>query len=140
MGRPIGSLNRQKPFTDALRMEICAGNDPTHRQSRGGTAKIRRVGFWEGRICGGRCRNKHASLGNFSPSGGVEPKILEAFVLRRGGQTGGCVPAIRTNHQGRSRREAKAVEQARDRHRLPLAAARGLNTTLVEPGSNPPGR
>jgi hypothetical protein len=30
MGRPIGSLNRQKPFTDALRMEICAGNDPCH--------------------------------------------------------------------------------------------------------------
>jgi hypothetical protein len=30
MGRPIGSLNRQKPFTDALRMEIRAGNDPRH--------------------------------------------------------------------------------------------------------------
>jgi hypothetical protein len=30
MGRPIGSLNRQKPFADALRMEICAGNDPRH--------------------------------------------------------------------------------------------------------------
>jgi hypothetical protein len=29
-GRPIGSLNRQKPFGDALRMEICAGNDPRH--------------------------------------------------------------------------------------------------------------
>ena len=28
MGRPIGSLNRQKPFTDALRMEI--RNDPRH--------------------------------------------------------------------------------------------------------------
>jgi hypothetical protein len=28
MGRPIGSLNRQKPFADALRVEICAGNDP----------------------------------------------------------------------------------------------------------------
>lgn len=28
MGRPIGSVNRQKPFADALRMEICAGNDP----------------------------------------------------------------------------------------------------------------
>ena len=30
MGRPIGSLNRQKPFADALRLEICAGNDPRH--------------------------------------------------------------------------------------------------------------
>jgi hypothetical protein len=30
MGRPVGSLNRQKPFADALRMEICAGNDPRH--------------------------------------------------------------------------------------------------------------
>ena len=30
MGRPIGSLNRQKPFADALRMEICAGSDPRH--------------------------------------------------------------------------------------------------------------
>jgi hypothetical protein len=30
MGRPIGSLNRQKPFADALRTEICAGNDPCH--------------------------------------------------------------------------------------------------------------
>ena len=30
MGRPIGSLNRQKPFADALWMEICAGNDPRH--------------------------------------------------------------------------------------------------------------
>jgi hypothetical protein len=28
MGRPIGSMNRQKPFADALRMEIYAGNDP----------------------------------------------------------------------------------------------------------------
>jgi hypothetical protein len=28
MGRPIGSLNRQKPFADALRMEICAGMTP----------------------------------------------------------------------------------------------------------------
>jgi hypothetical protein len=28
MGRPVGSLNRQKPFADALRVEICAGNDP----------------------------------------------------------------------------------------------------------------
>ena len=28
MGRPVGSLNRQKPFADALRMEIGAGNDP----------------------------------------------------------------------------------------------------------------
>jgi hypothetical protein len=32
MGRPIGSVNRQKPFADALRMEICAGND--HRNLR----------------------------------------------------------------------------------------------------------
>jgi len=30
MGRPIGSVNRAKPFADALRMEICAGNDPRH--------------------------------------------------------------------------------------------------------------
>jgi hypothetical protein len=30
MGRPIGSVNREKPFADALRMEICAGNDPRH--------------------------------------------------------------------------------------------------------------
>ena len=30
MGRPIGSMNRQKPFADALRLEICAGNDPRH--------------------------------------------------------------------------------------------------------------
>jgi hypothetical protein len=30
MCRPIGSVNRQKPFADALRMEICAGNDPRH--------------------------------------------------------------------------------------------------------------
>ena len=30
MGRPIGSSNRQKPFADALRMEIRAGNDPRH--------------------------------------------------------------------------------------------------------------
>src|SRR6267142_785048 len=30
MGRPIGSLNRQKPFADALRLEICAGNDPRY--------------------------------------------------------------------------------------------------------------
>ena len=30
MGRPIGSLNRQRPFADALRMEIRAGNDPRH--------------------------------------------------------------------------------------------------------------
>ena len=30
MGRPIGSLNRQKPFANALRMEICAGNDARH--------------------------------------------------------------------------------------------------------------
>ena len=28
MGRPIGSVNRQRPFADALRMEIYAGNDP----------------------------------------------------------------------------------------------------------------
>jgi hypothetical protein len=30
MGRPIGSMNRQKPFADALRLEISAGNDPRH--------------------------------------------------------------------------------------------------------------
>jgi hypothetical protein len=30
MGRPIGSLNRQKPFAGALRFEICAGNDDRH--------------------------------------------------------------------------------------------------------------
>jgi hypothetical protein len=30
MGRPIGSVNREKPFADALRMEICAGNDLRH--------------------------------------------------------------------------------------------------------------
>ncbi|MFY9953940.1 hypothetical protein [Bradyrhizobium sp.] len=30
MGRPIGSVNRQRPFADALRMEICAGNDLRH--------------------------------------------------------------------------------------------------------------
>ena len=28
MGGPIGSVNREKPFADALRMEICVGNDP----------------------------------------------------------------------------------------------------------------
>ena len=28
MGRPIGSVNRQKPFADALRLEISGGNDP----------------------------------------------------------------------------------------------------------------
>ena len=28
--RRASSLNRQKPFTDALRLEICAGNDPRH--------------------------------------------------------------------------------------------------------------
>lgn len=28
MGRPIGSVNRQKPFADALRLEISAGNGP----------------------------------------------------------------------------------------------------------------
>jgi hypothetical protein len=32
MGRPIGSQNRQKPFADALRMEIRNGND--HRVLR----------------------------------------------------------------------------------------------------------
>jgi hypothetical protein len=30
MGRPIGSMNREKPFADALRMEIRAGDDPRH--------------------------------------------------------------------------------------------------------------
>src|SRR5438874_10704624 len=30
MGRPIGSVNREKPFTDALRMAIRSGNNP-HR-------------------------------------------------------------------------------------------------------------
>jgi hypothetical protein len=30
MGRPIGTVNRQKPFADALRMEIRAGNDTRH--------------------------------------------------------------------------------------------------------------
>lgn len=30
MGRPIGSLNRQKPFAEALRLEINAGNDQRH--------------------------------------------------------------------------------------------------------------
>ena len=30
MGRPIGSPNRRKPFADALRMEIFAGNEPRH--------------------------------------------------------------------------------------------------------------
>ena len=30
MGRPIGSVNRQKPFADALRVEIRAGNDARH--------------------------------------------------------------------------------------------------------------
>ena len=38
MGRPVGSLNRQKPFADALRMEICAGNDP--RQLRAIARKL----------------------------------------------------------------------------------------------------
>ncbi len=38
MGRPIGSINRQKPFADALRMEICAGNDP--RQLRAIARKL----------------------------------------------------------------------------------------------------
>jgi hypothetical protein len=33
MGRPIGSLNRQKPFANALWIEICAGNDPRHLRS-----------------------------------------------------------------------------------------------------------
>lgn len=32
MDRPIGSPSRQKPFADALRMEICDGND--HRVLR----------------------------------------------------------------------------------------------------------
>jgi hypothetical protein len=26
MGRPVGSVNRAKPFADALWMAICAGN------------------------------------------------------------------------------------------------------------------
>jgi hypothetical protein len=30
MGRPIGSVNREKPFADALRMAIRGGNNP-HR-------------------------------------------------------------------------------------------------------------
>ena len=30
MGRPIGSVNRAKPFADALRLEIRAGNDHRH--------------------------------------------------------------------------------------------------------------
>ncbi len=30
MGRPIGSVNKAKPFADALRMEISAGNNPRH--------------------------------------------------------------------------------------------------------------
>lgn len=30
MGRPIGSVNREKPFAAALRMEISAGNDHRH--------------------------------------------------------------------------------------------------------------
>jgi hypothetical protein len=38
MGRPIGSPNRQKPFADALRMEICAGND--HRVLRALARKL----------------------------------------------------------------------------------------------------
>ena len=30
MGRRIGSVNRRRPFADAVRMEICGGNDPRH--------------------------------------------------------------------------------------------------------------
>jgi hypothetical protein len=38
MGRPVGSVNKVKPFADALRMEICAGNDP--RQLRAIARKL----------------------------------------------------------------------------------------------------
>jgi hypothetical protein len=38
MGRPIGSVNRQKPFADALRMEIRNGND--HRVLRAIARKL----------------------------------------------------------------------------------------------------
>ena len=38
MGRPIGSVNREKPFADALRMEICAGTD--HRYLRAIARKL----------------------------------------------------------------------------------------------------
>ena len=30
MGRPVASQNKEKPFANALRMEICGGNDPRH--------------------------------------------------------------------------------------------------------------
>jgi len=38
MGRPIGGVNKAKPFADALRMEISAGNNPRHL--RGHRSKI----------------------------------------------------------------------------------------------------
>jgi hypothetical protein len=53
---PIGLMNRQKPFADALRMEICNGND--HRALRalarkliekgleGDLAALREIGDW----------------------------------------------------------------------------------------------
>jgi hypothetical protein len=47
MGRPVGSVNRQKPFADALRMEIRAGNDARHLRAI--TRKL--IETAEGAIC-----------------------------------------------------------------------------------------
>jgi hypothetical protein len=48
--------------------------------------------------------------------------------------------AIGNIHPDRSHREAEAVEQARDRHRLPSTSPRCLDASLVERGGDPPGR
>jgi hypothetical protein len=46
------------------------------RRSWGGNGENRGgATFWGWRICGGCCRNKHASLGNFSPSPGGRAEI-----------------------------------------------------------------
>jgi hypothetical protein len=44
MGRPIGSVNREKPFRDALRLEIWSGNEP--RNLRRCRSKVRLDSYW----------------------------------------------------------------------------------------------
>ena len=50
MGRPIGSVNRQKPFADALRVEIRAGNDARHLRAIARKTDRRRNQDWLGHV------------------------------------------------------------------------------------------
>jgi hypothetical protein len=96
MGRPIGSPNRQKPFADALRMEICAGNDPRHLRA----IARKLVDRYEQVIAG-----NDDALKNLHRAGGSVSSLMRL--------KGGTLDVCRRDTADRSRRCLRPPQQCR---------------------------